>query len=98
MFIPFILATPIGIGIGMGVGANGGGQASLPIIVLQSLAAGTFIYLSCCNLIVDQFHNGDKDLKKAPITTIYIIRAIKMLLFFLGVAIVLICVVVEPSD
>ena len=47
----FSCATPLGVGIGMGV-ANAG---DIYDIIFSSIAAGTFLYISCTEVIVEEF-------------------------------------------
>ena len=47
----FSLATPLGVGIGMIVGNS----PKLVQIVFTSLAAGTFLYIGCSEVIVEEF-------------------------------------------
>ena len=61
-FILFILSTPIGIIIGSSVNSTGG----LGIVVIQSIAGGTFIYLATCELIIHEF-NTSKDISSNDI-------------------------------
>ena len=53
-FVTFVISTPVGIIIGTTVSASSG----LPIVIIQSLAGGTFIYLACCDFIVHEFQNS----------------------------------------
>ncbi len=47
----FAVATPLGIGIGLAV--SGGGD--LMDIIFSSLAGGTFIYIACSEVVVEEF-------------------------------------------
>ena len=33
----------------------------MTLVVIQSLSAGTFVYLACCDLIVHAFHKAKND-------------------------------------
>lgn len=48
----FSCATPLGVLIGMIVGGNG---SDLTDIIFSSLAAGTFVYIACSEVIVEEF-------------------------------------------
>jgi len=47
----FSIATPVGVGLGMAV-ANAG---EIYDIIFSSLAAGTFVYIGCSEVIVEEF-------------------------------------------
>ena len=47
----FAIATPLGVGIGMGV-ANAG---DIYEIIFSSIAAGSFLYIACSEVIVEEF-------------------------------------------
>ena len=47
----FSLATPLGVGIGMAV-ANAG---KIYDVIFSSLAAGSFVYIACTEVIVEEF-------------------------------------------
>ena len=47
----FSLATPLGVGIGMAV-ANAG---DIYDVIFSSLAAGSFVYIACTEVIVEEF-------------------------------------------
>lgn len=47
----FSFATPLGVGIGMAVTAG----SEIIEIVFSSLAAGTFVYIACSEVIVEEF-------------------------------------------
>mmetsp|Transcript_11707 Transcript_11707/g.13250 ORF Transcript_11707/g.13250 Transcript_11707/m.13250 type:complete len:383 (+) Transcript_11707:38-1186(+) len=47
----FSLATPLGVGIGMAISTS----SELLEIVFSSLAAGTFVYIACSEVIVEEF-------------------------------------------
>ena len=47
----FAIATPVGVSIGMLV-ANAGDTVD---VIFSSLAAGTFIYIACTEIIVNEF-------------------------------------------
>lgn len=51
MILIFSLATPIGIAIG--IAASGAGE--LVDVIFSSLAAGTFVYIGCTEIIVSEF-------------------------------------------
>jgi len=56
-FILFILASPIGMAIGIGVGES---KQDTPLLsILQALSGGSFIYLACCHLLIEEFHMDD---------------------------------------
>jgi len=45
--------------IGMAVGSSNHDSPFLSI--LQALSGGTFVYLACCDLLIHEFHNAEKD-------------------------------------
>ena len=47
----FSLATPLGVGIGMAV-VNAG---DIYDVIFSSLAAGSFVYIACTEVIVEEF-------------------------------------------
>ena len=47
----FSLATPLGVGIGMAV-ANAG---DIYEVIFSSIAAGSFVYIACSEVIVEEF-------------------------------------------
>ena len=51
LIFTFSLATPLGVGIGMAV-ANAG---DIYEVVFSSLAAGSFVYIACSEVIVEEF-------------------------------------------
>ena len=51
MILIFALATPIGVGIGMAV-VNAG---DIYNVVFSSLAAGSFLYIACSEVIIEEF-------------------------------------------
>ena len=65
--ILFALATPLGVFIGMGIN----GINSLVDVVFIGLSGGTFLYVSCTEIIATEFQKGNK-------------QWIKTLLVFLG--------------
>lgn len=50
----FSLATPIGVTIGI----LAAGAGDLVNIIMSSLAAGTFIYIACTEIVVSEFSTG----------------------------------------
>lgn len=71
LLLIFSLATPLGIGIGMLVQ----GSSELTNIIFSSLAAGTFVYISCSEVIVEEFS-----------TPHY--KWLKLLMFLLGMGLI----------
>lgn len=51
LIFTFSLATPLGVGIGMAV-ANAG---DIYDVIFSSLAAGSFVYIACTEVIVEEF-------------------------------------------
>ena len=51
LIFTFSLATPLGVGIGMAV-ANAG---NIYDVIFSSLAAGSFVYIACTEVIVEEF-------------------------------------------
>ena len=47
----FAISTPLGVGIGMAVATESG----LVEIIFNALAAGTFVYIGCSEVIVEEF-------------------------------------------
>jgi len=47
----FALATPIGVGIGMAVATAG----EVYEVIFNSIAAGSFLYIACSEVIVEEF-------------------------------------------
>lgn len=93
--ILFIVSTPVGVGIGMSV--SQAGQSNIGLIVVQGLAGGTFIYLSCCDLIIHVFHEGNKTLDLENKFVVYCVRTMRFLLFASGVSVVLILAAFTPK-
>ena len=67
----FSLATPIGIGIGMLVS----GSSALTSIIFFSIAGGSFIYIACSEVIVEEFSTPEY-------------KWIKMFFFLLGAVLI----------
>lgn len=67
----FSVATPLGIGIGMIVT----GSSKLAEIIFSSLAGGTFIYIACTEVVVEEFSTPQW-------------KYTKIICFFLGAAII----------
>ena len=67
----FSMATPIGVTIG--ILASGAGE--LVDVIMSSLAAGTFVYIACTEIIVAEFSVGGG-------------RAVKLLAFVCGACII----------
>ena len=67
----FSLATPLGIGIGMLVADSG----DVTTVIFNSLAAGSFVYIACSEVIVEEFSIPGN-------------RFIKLLVFLLGAGII----------
>ena len=51
LVLTFSLATPLGVGIGMAV-VNAG---DIYDVIFSSLAAGSFVYIACTEVIVEEF-------------------------------------------
>ena len=91
-FIMFITSSPLGIIIGATVQSSGG----LPIVIIQSLAGGTFIYLAACDFLIHEFHNShdisqsDGRVDSEKLKTQRCISLIKFMMVLLGFAIILI--------
>ena len=49
MFVVYIIATPMGLFAGMNLKIS---DKSIPMVVLQALSAGTFVYIGACDLLV----------------------------------------------
>ena len=64
-------------------------KASVVLPILQALSGGTFVYLVCCSLLIQEFHGGIVQSK----TTAFM----KMLFFIIGGSIVLILIAVAPD-
>jgi zinc transporter ZupT len=58
IFILYILSAPIGLLIGAAISEN---SLDTTLVIIQSLSAGTFVYLACCDLIVQEFHKTSTD-------------------------------------
>jgi zinc transporter 1/2/3 len=54
LLVIFSLVTPLGIGIGIGVG----GASAIVKLVLEGLAAGTFIYVGATEITADEFETA----------------------------------------
>ena len=67
LLVIFSLSTPIGVSIGMIVS----GSSEITEIVFASLAAGTFVYIACSEVIVEEFSTPNY-------------KWVKLLMFFLG--------------
>lgn len=62
VFILFILASPIGMIIGMVIGKS---NHETPLLsILQAISGGTFVYLSCCHLLIHEFHQDHLEKEK----------------------------------
>ena len=48
------------------IGASVSSSGGIGIVIVQSLAGGTFIYLAACDFIIHEFHNG-KDIATGDI-------------------------------
>ena len=60
LIFTFSMATPLGIAIG--IAASGAGE--IVDVIFSSLAAGTFVYIGCTEIIVHEFSiPGDRWLK-----------------------------------
>lgn len=70
MFV-FSIATPLGVVIG--ILATSAGE--IVDVVMSSLAAGTFVYIACTEIVVAEFSIGDN-------------RCWKLLFFILGACII----------
>ena len=71
LILIFALATPLGVGIGMAV-VNAG---DIYDIIFSSLAAGSFLYIACSEVIIEEFSIPGN-------------RYWKLLAFLLGAAII----------
>ena len=71
MILIFALATPLGVGIGMAVVKAG----DIYDIIFSSLAAGSFLYIACSEVIIEEFSIPGN-------------RYWKLLAFLLGAAII----------
>lgn len=71
LLLIFAFATPLGISIGMGVS----GSSGLTDIIFSSLAGGTFVYIACSEVIVEEFSTPEY-------------KWIKMIVFLLGAALI----------
>jgi zinc transporter ZupT len=71
LLLIFSLATPLGISIGMIVS----GDSDLTDIIFSSLAGGTFVYIACSEVIVEEFSTPDY-------------KWIKMIMFMLGAGVI----------
>ena len=72
----FSLFTPLGVGIGWLIVSRGGEDTNpLPEIIFSSLAAGTFVYIACSEVIVEEFSLPDH-------------KFLKLFFFVIGVAII----------
>lgn len=67
----FAFATPLGVFIGMMVS----GSSELTDIIFSSLAGGTFVYIACSEVIVEEFSTPDY-------------KWVKMIFFILGAALI----------
>jgi zinc transporter ZupT len=67
----FSFATPLGISIGMAVS----GSSELVEIVFSSLAGGTFVYIACSEVVVEEF-------------SVNKFKIVKILMFIFGAAII----------
>ena len=71
LLVIFSLATPIGIVLGMIVG----GDSVITDVIFSSLAGGTFVYIACSEVIVEEFSTPNY-------------KWIKMLMFLLGAVLI----------
>ena len=71
MILIFALATPLGVGIGMAVVKAG----EIYDVIFSSLAAGSFLYIACSEVIIEEFSIPGN-------------RYWKLLAFLLGAAII----------
>eukprot|EP00345_Euplotes_harpa_P013210 CAMPEP_0168339656 /NCGR_PEP_ID=MMETSP0213-20121227/13590_1 /TAXON_ID=151035 /ORGANISM="Euplotes harpa, Strain FSP1.4" /LENGTH=90 /DNA_ID=CAMNT_0008345727 /DNA_START=201 /DNA_END=470 /DNA_ORIENTATION=- len=72
LLLIFALATPIGVSIGMCVA----GSSELTNIIFFSLTAGTFTYIACSEVIVEEFSTPEY-------------KWFKMLFFLIGAGVIL---------
>jgi len=72
MICLFAIFTPIGVGLGMLLTAQGSDMIEL---IFASLAAGSFVYIACSEVIVEEF-------------SISSYRFIKLFFFIIGIAII----------
>ena len=62
----FSIATPLGVGIGMLVS----GESEITSVIFNSLAAGTFIFIACSEIISEEFENPNNKFLKMGVFTL----------------------------
>ena len=86
MFISYILSAPIGIIVGAAISTS---SIDTTLVIIQSLSAGTFVYLACCDLIVHEFQKNSTDTQKE--------RSLKLVSLLLGCSFVVLLMVALPG-
>lgn len=81
LVILFSAATPLGVVIGIIVS----GESMIIEIIFMSLAAGTFTYISCSEVIIEEF-------------SVPKLKMVKMLMFILGAVFITLLTVYLDND
>ena len=81
LLLMFALFTPIGVGIGWLLSDS----SDLCELIFNCLAAGTFLYIACSEVIVDEF-------------SIPRYRFLKLFFYLIGIGCIAILKILEPAD
>ena len=69
MMLIFSLSTPLGVVIGALIS----GQSDLLIVIFNSLASGTFVYIACSEILVEEMNKSRCAFLKLLMTVIGVI-------------------------
>ena len=86
IFLAFILASPIGLFLGQLISQS---ELTLVLVIIQSLAAGTLVYLATCDLLFREFHKNQSESTA--------IKGQKFIATFLGCGFILALMVAFPE-
>ena len=82
MMVLFATFTPLGVFIGWAIAQ---GEHPLLEIIFSSLAAGTFLYIACSEIIVEEFSTGGR-------------KFMKLCIYLIGIAIITSLLFLETDD
>ena len=83
----YLCASPLGVGAGALISEN---TYDYALLIIQALSAGTFVYLSCVDLIVHEFQHSEIPMTKK-------IKLIKLLSLFGGWVFVVMLITALPD-
>ena len=81
LLLLFSIATPLGVGIGWAVSED----SPMMEVVFASLAAGTFLYIACSEVIIEEFSMPNN-------------KYIKLFVFLLGITLISSLKALDPDD